>query len=418
MSTQTKARKYFDISELTDANGIHKFVCKTCSAKISGSKLYNLSSHLQHIHPELFDEISGSKKTAIQLKRLEMLHSLVEIITVNGRPFRSLLDSGFQSLIKEDLKRFNEAGCSLQLKNKNLPEVKKKMQEMASKVRDKIKNEVQGRVLSLMCDIVSKNRRSIFGISIQYIFNGKLRVRSIGMIELHESNTGLNLAAVVCARLKLYDIDLKQILTMSTDNGSNILKMVRDIDNILQNAIQNEDLQKQNQPPINHQVDADSTEFEIDIETDDQIAQLLLELEETSDDQALDFLFEDLNSERHKKVLRDMTEQIVDEAGPILMDITGVNCAAHTLQLAIKDALNELLLMHKNVINLCRNVAKALRLKSIQHKLDSMGKQFKKPRLENDTRWGSLYSMVRCVILMNCGIFMNEIDLMYFSFTT
>lgn len=55
---------------------------------------------------------------------------------------------------------------------------------MGESVRDKIKQEVSGRALSLMLDIGTKNRRSIFGISVQYIImNGKLRIRSIEFVQ-------------------------------------------------------------------------------------------------------------------------------------------------------------------------------------------------------------------------------------------
>lgn len=391
-SVGSKSSKYFDEIDETDANGIKKFKCKICTAKLSGTRSYNLASHLQHVHQKEYNEINGKKESPIEVKRIEILHSLVEIVTVNGRPFRSLLDSGFQSLIREDVKRINSAGCSLNLSDNNLPEVKKKLHEMANTVREKIKKEVNGRVLSLLCDIVTKNRRSIFGISIQYMFKGKLRVRSIGMMELHESNTGLNLAAAVCARLKLFDIELKQILTVSTDNGSNILKMVRDMDNILQDttSTENNDAQEQTES-IFEQVDDNVTETEN--HTDELIAKMLSDLEETSDDQTLGLLFDDLFSESHTNLLNDMTEQIIGDSGPnIIFDITGVNCAAHTLQLAIKDALKDLSEMHTNVIKLCRSVAKALRLKSIKQKMAR--KQYRIPRLEGDTRWGSLYLMV------------------------
>lgn len=45
-------------------------------------------------------------------------------------------------------------------------------------------------------------------------------------------------SGVVLDCLKEYEIDLRQILTITTDNGKNILKIVRDIDAILQNEIE------------------------------------------------------------------------------------------------------------------------------------------------------------------------------------
>lgn len=76
------------------------------------------------------------------------------------------------------------------------------------------------------------------------------------------------------------------------------------------------------------------------------------------------------------------------------MDV-GVNCAAHTLQLGINDSLKELPARHKNVIELCRRVAKFLRLKSSEHKIKEHGIEYRRPRLDVITRWGSMYQMVR-----------------------
>lgn len=133
--------------------------------------------------------------------------------------------------------KLRNAGYSLNLSDSNLPEVKEHLHIMAEKVRKKIANEVKGRAIELMVDIAKRNNRSIIGASIQYIANGKLKVRSIAMIELHEAHTAKYLAEIICVRLKVFEIDLRQILTITTDNGSNVLKMIKDVEDYLQKAI-------------------------------------------------------------------------------------------------------------------------------------------------------------------------------------
>lgn len=390
LSMGDKSIPYFEPLDEKDANGNWKFKCKTCGTKISGSKSYNLASHLQHVHPELYEEIGGRKQIPLHVRQLTLLQNLVEIVAVNGRPFKSLLDSGFQSLIHEDVKRLKMGGYGLNLKHPNLPQVKQKLHEMAVKVRDKIKNEVSGRALSLLVDIVTKQKRSIFGVSIQFIKAGKVRVRSIGMIELEESHTGIYLANVICDRLKWYGIDLKQILTVTTDNGANVLKMVRDMDEILQDATPNgNDAQSRSQS--SEQLETDLTETQ----TDDLISELLSDLEETTDEQRLEMIFDEALLKGHESLLSEMSKQIGDQIDlNIIWDITGVNCSAHTLQLGIKDALKKIALRHRNVIGLCRNVVKSLRLRSIQHEIEALGKKYRVPKLDVETRWGSLYLMV------------------------
>lgn len=126
------------------------------------------------------------------------------MISVNGRAFRSLLDSGFQAIIQSKLNKFKAAGCAINMNDK-LTDVKDLMHEMANKVKMKIKEEVNGRMLSPLIDIGTKNRRSIFGVSIQYRVNGVLKIRSIGMIELHKSHTASFLTDL--AKHLLHDIE-------------------------------------------------------------------------------------------------------------------------------------------------------------------------------------------------------------------
>lgn len=107
-------------------------------------------------------------------------------------------------------------------------------------------------------------------------------------------------------------------------------------------------------------------------------------------------LFEDTLLKQHENILSEMSQQLVNDFGlDVLWDITGVNCSAHTLQLAIKDALKLIALKNRNVISLCRNVAKSLRLKSTRHTYkEEHGREYKIPGLNVETRWGSTYTMV------------------------
>lgn len=397
-----KVYAYFERDDEQDSSGINKFRCKTCKSKVSGSKLYNLVSHLRHIHSEKYDEIYVPKDGSavpLSVRQLNLLHNLVEIVSVNGRPFKSILDSGFQSIIRDEVNKLKEGGYGLTLSNGNMPEVKNKLHDMATKVRNKIKNEVQGKPISLLCDIVTKNRRSIFGISIQYIVNGKLRVRSIGMVELLESHTGTHLAAVVVARLKMYEIDLKHILTITTDNGSNILKMVRDFDEILQDIISND-------VHFDFETPAQSSSNSVTLQTDEAISALLVQMEHLSDEDAIQKVMDGVLLKHHDSLLTAMSKKLVDEVGlNILWDVTGIHCAAHTLQLAIQDALKKISPEHQNVISLARAVAKTLRRKSMLYEINHQFNEFRVPRLECDTRWGTLYLMVRVMILRIFMIF-------------
>lgn len=65
-----------------------------------------------------------------------------------------------------------------------MKQLKDHLQKTADKIKKQIVDEVGTKLLSMSCDIVSKNGRSILGVYIQYIIQGELKVRCIGMIEL------------------------------------------------------------------------------------------------------------------------------------------------------------------------------------------------------------------------------------------
>lgn len=399
-SASQKSKKYFKSLGEREVNGAQKlyYECTICGSNINGNREYNLASHLQHRHRQIYEEIAAPKKDSMPVKRLKLLQDVIEIIAVNGRTFTHILDSGFMSIIHNKLQKLAAAGIGLNLTDPHLPEVKKHLHEMAQKVKNIIKDEVRGRALFILVDVVTKNHRSIFGISIQYIVNGQLKIRSIGMIELLQSHTAIYLADIICARLKLFDIDLKQILTITTDNGANVLKMVREIEAILKHAISTDanttaeaqssrDSQCEKNIPIVPAANFDEL-------TDGEIAALLSEVDECTDEAALGILLDDVLLKSHENLLSSVSDQMNQQGLEVLYDITGVNCSAHTFQLAIKSALKNISRKHSNVISLCRHAAKILRLRTSHHEMELHGKVYKSPRLDVETRWCSSYMMV------------------------
>lgn len=82
-----------ETSSVNDENNIEKYICKTCHKPYDGTNSYNLVAHLKSFHSEIYDRITGRVTNDIPRKRLELLNIFVGMVTVNGRPFRSLLDS-------------------------------------------------------------------------------------------------------------------------------------------------------------------------------------------------------------------------------------------------------------------------------------------------------------------------------------
>lgn len=93
----------------------------------------------------------------------------------------------------------------------------------------------------------------------------------------------------------------------------------------------------------------------------------------------------------------------------IVWEILGVNCSAHTLQLAIKDALKLLSETHSQVIELCRCVAKHLRKSSTIQALKKDGISYSLPRLDVETRWGSMFTMVRICLITYLSFYLLDV---------
>lgn len=394
-TVSTKALEHFEsIFEedlLQDSNKTH--ICRHCGAKINGTKEWNLAQHLQKCHVNIYEEITGQKDTP-EIKRLKFLQNCVEIISVNGRPFSYLLDTGFKAMVKEKLDDLQSAGCGINLSHQNLVEVKEHLQKTAELVQDEIRRETENQSLSLLVDIVTRQRRSICGLSVQFILNGELKVRSIGMIELLESHTGKYIAEVIIKRLKGYGIKLTQIITITTDNGANVLKMIRDMHEHLQAEIDNS-----NQATTNEQIEPIENDIANE-DTDALIDELLNDGTDVTDDEAYQRLFDEVEFNPVNTTLLNVMCDEIASFGVDIWNITGINCAEHTLQLAIKDAVSKLPQQIKNVIKLCRRVSAFLRLQSTTNALDEIKMEYTLPRTENETRWGSMFLMV-CRIYYN-----------------
>lgn len=140
-----------------------------------------------------------------------------------------------------------------------------------------------------------------------------------------------------------------------------------------------------------------------------------------AEEDALDYCFGDESISNEDENDDDDMQDVVPEHEDLLFDIvsnmkkhhglsecvwkiTGIRCSAHCLQLAIKDALINLSLPHKNIIDLCRSVAKHLRKSTTVNKLNANQIQYSLPRLDVSTRWCSTFLMVKLFTEINVAV--------------
>lgn len=258
-SQNDRVLKFFGI-EVKDA----KRQCKVCDKWISTKKLHNLVSHFAHLHNDTFKneieiipKVKDPKK--YEMERCRLLQGAAELVAINGYPFSFILSSGYQKTISKAIKKCSNAGYELDLKNKNLPDLKTYISDLAANVRDTILQKVKNKYVSLMVDIAKKNYRSVIGISIQYVECDHVELASIGMKKISVAHTAVNIKEIIMKCLQEFGIETWQIISITTDNASNMISMIN-----LFNC--NEDLD-QNLMGINGDVEND-TENDTENETD------------------------------------------------------------------------------------------------------------------------------------------------------
>lgn len=395
LNKSEKAQQYFHL-DTSDVNIKTNYKCTLCPKTINGRKISNLSSHLQQCHREFFESVC-KEDDELDLKRKKLLLDCVELVTVNGRPFKSISDSGLISMNEDLLQKLQKAGKEVNLEDKNLLEIKSVLMNVAGRIREKIVNELNGIPLSILLDIGTAGGRPILGFSAQLILNGILTVRSLGMIELKQSHTGVYLAEVIIKRLEDFHVNVEQIVTITTDNGSNVLKSVRDMEVYLQSVAE----VAQNMPETPQKRTENDTRNEDDAAIEEQIEAALLLEDELTEEEAFTFLFDETTDEEilnHELLLTSVATALNDRGIHVDWNVVGVACNAHTLQLCIKDTVAATTSRVQNMIKLCQKVAVHLRVKSIERQLESDGIPCKMPHLEVSTRWCSQYLMVNIKI--------------------
>lgn len=391
-----KIMKYFEVvNSSDDANPKFKCLIENCNKNYCGKYHSNIIKHVRRIHAEFFalNIETETAKLSLPQKRLKFIQDSVEVVTINGRSFKHLEDSGYKKLIGEKMEELVVTEHGDDLVGPHFVAIKKHIAYLAKEVQSKIKGDVKDRYVSLMIDFATKHRRSIMGVSLQYVDNGEIVIRSIGMFS---SSTSAHTLNVLVDLLNSFGIEKSRVVSVTTDNAPNLGLMVKML---------NETVEREND---NHEDGAKDTDQSREIESEN------VELKDFSEDLS----FEDIEVEISKgldswqsdnsdsdeelnEILNDdedfigLIEALENNFASNTLTVNGVKCAAHTLQLAVFDALKDKRLNFNKLIKLCRLVCKKLRKMLCQFILEENGIETKIPRLDCLTRWSSIYYMVR-----------------------
>lgn len=96
-------------------------------------------------------------------------------------------------------------------------------------------------------------------------------------------------------------------------------------------------------------------------------------------------------------IYRDTLNELKDRLNLTGLNVNGVRCGIHILQLAVKAASKSL---GSPLICTSRTVCKILRKQSTIYKLRNHGINIKVPRLDVATRWNSMSLMVRFLFFL------------------
>ncbi|CAI6355875.1 unnamed protein product [Macrosiphum euphorbiae] len=253
MNCDDPVRRYFKYhSEGENAN---KSTCKiqNCNKILAGNHLGNLKRHLKVFHtleyqqilleedeistdttntvtmssissnsPDLFPPTqkrvhSAEKTTNVSIKRRAVIDGCIEMVTINGRPLKIMEDSGFRKIVDPIFRSF---GFTM-----NGDVVRNHICIRASLVRQAITEQMKKKFFCIKMDTATRLGRTILGINVQFIHEGKIIIRNLATTEVYQT-TSTNLKCVLLKTLEKYSLDPSFIYSITTDNGANMLKTV------------------------------------------------------------------------------------------------------------------------------------------------------------------------------------------------
>lgn len=230
-----------------------------------------------------------------------------------------------------------------------------------------------------MVDSATRNGRSIFGINIQYKNNGLLKIATLAQREHLSSHTAAYLKVILVEVLSKYGIDLLQVISITSDNGSNMLAMIKDVEILFfgENECDSEQENVRNVSSFNQCFPFNDVD---DVDIDDEIENFLNGGPSFDEDEVLDILFDE--SSIYENLLEKLVIDMQDRTENHRLFITTIRCAAHSLQLAVRDAIKLLGKNDQNAISLCRQAAKFLRCQSTRNEINKLGLSSKLPVLD------------------------------------
>lgn len=348
--------------------GEQKLVCKFCS-EIEKNYAAKSSAirHLKTSHSETYNNIKQKKiqkeecetpkeiELRVKVNVSDIWDCVIELVAFNSLSLNSLESPVFQKIIKPYAVALEMKGIRLHVTAET---AKRKIEERATAIQQRIKDETKNKFVCLMIDIASRHNRSVLGVNVGFVLNDAIAVRTISMHTLRISHTANEIFQIIKLKLKKFDIEMNKIIAFTTDNGRNLTKTAALFDEMEKNA--------HNEAMLNYQHLLDN--FDSDEEMDEEIF----------DQQYYTDLLEAVRSEFE---MTTETRKFVH----------GVRCGLHCLHLAIIHAIDKTPAI-KDLLKIVRNLVKKLRTTKYRNILKE--KKLHVPILDVVTRWNTIFEMV------------------------
>lgn len=359
--------KYTDCfsSNFNEQKSKNEFHCLVDSC---ASKLCDKPSAIRHIrecHRNVYCLITTIKKAKergtgkaeniidlrVAVNVNDIWNGVVELITQNGLPFRFVESNGFRKIIQPYEIALRRQNIYLNITAK---QVKERIKRRTEEIKEHIRNEVKGKPVAVQLDIASRYNRSVLGVNISYAMDGEIKIRTLAMKAIRVSHTASNIKIFTNEVLSDYGIGLYQIISVTTDNGTNVVKSIDLLEDALRDSLS----------------EGQQTDSECGQQSD------------SDDGNVLDAL-----DEQHYMDIMNLVRSSFNECHTHL--ISGVSCACHTLHLVIMHAMEK---TDSDILKKARELCKKLRTFEISEQI--LAANLNGAQLDVVTRWNSTYLMV------------------------
>lgn len=261
--------------------------------------------------------------------------------------------------------------------------INKRCKEKWKRGKSKLKELLQSALKVTICiDGWSKKGLScsFFGVSACFYApsKGKVMHAVLQVIRLKHPHTGRMLAAALKKCLTFYGLDASRILMIVTDNGSNMIKLVK--------VLNDEDIEENGE-----EQDTESSSSE----DEDGTAAEQSEVEEENNNTETETEVADEEDEETTAALESTIDQLAGVVHYMRMP-----CIAHTLQLVVKKFYSQ---HYDGVIGKARHIVGRIRKSSvaIQYLIRQTGKTVIS---DNTTRWNSTFYMCKRLIALKPAV--------------